>query len=110
MFSPSTEGGVCYTAHMAKIYIATEKHYSKRGNVMKKNRNNSDFLYTVMYFDWNMFSLWTASGEPNPVCLEDVLSTKEHPTKGGIWNDLFIYSFFYFSLFWNRNRAWVMYS
>ena len=51
MFSLSTEGGVCYTAHMAKIYIATEKHYSKRGNVVKKNRNNSDFLYTVMYFD-----------------------------------------------------------
>ena len=36
MFSLSTEGGVCYTAHMAKIYIATEKHYSKKGNIIKK--------------------------------------------------------------------------
>ena len=36
MFSLSTEGGVCYTAHMAKIYIATEKHNTKRGNRIKK--------------------------------------------------------------------------
>ena len=93
MFSLSTEGGVCYTAHLAKIYIATEKQYSKKGNIIKKN--NSEFSYTVINFDWNMFSLWTASGEPNPVCLEGVLSTKDHPTKGGIWNDLFIYSFFF---------------
>ena len=36
MFSLSTEGGVCYTAHMAKIYIATEKQYSKKGNIIQK--------------------------------------------------------------------------
>ena len=46
-----------------------------------------------------MFSLWTASSEPNPVCLEDVLSTKDHSTKGGIWNDLFIYSISIFPFF-----------
>ena len=38
MFSLSTEGGVCYTAHMAKIYIATEKQYSKKGNIIKKKK------------------------------------------------------------------------
>ena len=51
MFSLSTEGGVCYTAHMAKIYIATEKQYSKKGNIIKKNNNNSEFSYTVINFD-----------------------------------------------------------
>ena len=49
MFSLSTEGGVCYTAHLAKIYIATEKQYSKKGNIIKKN--NSEFSYTVINFD-----------------------------------------------------------
>ena len=47
---------MCYTAHMAKIYIATEKHYTKRGNIMEKIKIMVNFL-TLPAILIEMFSL-----------------------------------------------------
>ena len=91
----------------------------QRREVMNENKNNdkrdkSDDSYTVLIFDWMIvFSLNSKrQASFNAFGRRSFAERRSNEMRYCKWSfHFFIFQFFiYFSLFWNRNRAWVIHS
>ena len=86
----------------------------QEGNRNNRNRDKSDVSYTVLSFDWMVvFSLNSKrQASFNAFGRRSFAERRSNEMRYWKWSFyLFIFLFFiYFSLFWNRNRAWVIHS